>query len=358
MKRIFLYGACLILLSGCFETDFNFKTTVKPNGSVIRETKMVGRGANRFVVPSGKGWQVKTYQTKSGQSLLQDTVYNVYAVGRFDSAQDITNDYQFDVEKQFGEINDEERRNFIELGITEPFSENIYSKNFIQIVKHRGLFKSIFEYQEIFQNKGAIELLLNDIKKEVVREKAVPVPSDLADFQTDVKMVSVEEGQDRVKEELKTKEEPKAKEDAAEKEESKPKEALVQVVPAVTVEGNLLAPHVLERVARERMVKDVLKKFNYRSEVSLPGKLISSNAESKLNNTAVWEFSLSDFEFNHSRYILRARSEMVEWKTVMLIVVILLAGLLGLSFVKVRPAQKRSHGTRKNHGERGNRGNR
>ncbi|MBI4388430.1 MAG: hypothetical protein HY582_05250, partial [Candidatus Omnitrophica bacterium] len=151
MKKFFLSAACLLLLTGCFETDFSFKTTVKPNGSIVRETKIDGRGADRFVAPAGAGWEVKTYDTKGGQSLLEDTYHHVHAFGRFKNASEIGSDYQFNVTDQFSEISDEERKNFIQLGLVEPFEENIYSKNFVQVTKHPGLFKSTYEYQEIFQ---------------------------------------------------------------------------------------------------------------------------------------------------------------------------------------------------------------
>src|SRR3989338_3446530 len=153
MRKALFLSATLLLLTGCFETDFKFKTTVKPNGSVIRETKIDGRGANRFAAPSGKGWEVKTFVTRGGQSILEDTYYHVQAIGRFRNASEIGSDYQFNSEKQFQYISDEERKNFIQLGIVEPFSENIYSKNFVQVTKHRGIFKSVFDYQEVFQNR-------------------------------------------------------------------------------------------------------------------------------------------------------------------------------------------------------------
>src|SRR3989338_7021881 len=100
MRKALFLSATLLLLTGCFETDFKFKTTVKPNGSVIRETKIDGRGANRFAAPWGKGWEVKTFVTRGGQSILEDTYYHVQAIGRFRNASEIGSDYQFNSEKQ------------------------------------------------------------------------------------------------------------------------------------------------------------------------------------------------------------------------------------------------------------------
>ena len=324
MKKFLLVGSCLFLLTGCFETDFGFKTTIKPNGSIVRETKIDGRGANRFVAPSGPGWEVKTYETKGGQSILEDTYYHIHAFGRFKSASEIRSDYQFDTSKQFSDISDEERKNFIDLGIVEPFEENIYSKNFVEVVKHHGIFKSTYEYQEIFQNKGIIQLLLNDIKKEIIREQAVTLPS-----------------QGSVKGSLA---------DAASKASTEPATATAGLKPAedvtktpkVTIEGQLLSSHAVETIARERLAKDTLSKFKFRSEVSLPGEIVSSNAGSLVGSTAVWEFSLADFELNYSRYILTARSQMVEWKTVSLLVILIGVILFGMSFARKKTPKKRS----------------
>lgn len=300
MKRIFLLASGLILFAGCFETDFNFKTVVKRDGSILREAKIDGRGANRFVVPEGPGWQAKSFETKGGQSILEDTYHHIYAVGRFRNASEMGSDYQLDTEGQLKDISDEERRNFIELGITEPFGSSVFSRNFVNVVKHRGIFASTFEYQEIFQNKGIVQLLLRDVKKEVVREKSVPLPKDEA---------------------------------VPPAEEKEPE--------AVKLDGGLLGPDTVEKIAEDRMVNDILKKFNFRSEVSLPGKIIFSNADSMVSGAAVWEFSAADFKDAHSRFTLEARSRMVEWRTIVLLIILLLVGLFGLSFVKTKPARKK-----------------
>lgn len=329
MKKILILGACLILLTGCFETDFKLKTTVKPDGSIVRETSIDGRGANRFTAPSGKGWEVKSFDTRSGQSILENTYHHVHAIGHFKNASELNSDYQFNSEKQFEHISDEERKNFIQLGIVEPFEENVYSKNFIQVVKQPGIFRSTFEYQEIFQNKGIIELLLNDIKKEVVREQSVALPSD--------KKV----GDQAVRpSDAKPAEEPPAEVDPDSKKEAKPevpkKASGSEKIPALTIEGQLLASKTVDSVAQEKLKTEVLSKFRFSSEVTLPGEIVSSNAGSIAGNTAVWQFSAADFDSHYMRYILRARSQMIEWKNIVLLFVLLLVIGFGLTFVQTK----------------------
>lgn len=303
MKKMIVSVACLFLLTGCFETDFNFKTTVQPDGSVLRETKIDGRGADRFLPPSGKGWEVKSYETKGGQSILEDIYHHVEAVGKFKSASEISSDYQFASTKQFEDISDEERKNFISLGIVEPFEENVYSRNNVQVVKYPGLFKSTIEYHEIFQNKGIVELLLMDVRKEVVREQAVPIPSGENKGITDVE--------------------------------------------SIQVGGELLPDRTVDSIALERLKADILSKFRFRSEVTMPGKIVSSNAGTLIGNTAIWNFSIGDFSPRYSRYVLEVKSEMIEWKTIVLLVVLLVVILFGVSFFRKKTAKTSKKRSRK-----------
>ncbi len=312
-KKIILLGALTLLLNGCFETDFNFKTTVRPDGSLTRETKIDGRGAHNFAPPAGKGWEVKTYQTKGGESILEDTFYHIHATGHFRHATDMGNDYRYDSAKQFKDISDEERKNFIKLGIVEPFEETVYSKNFIQIIKHRGFFKSTVDYKETFQNKAIVELLLNDIKKEVIREQAVPLLSN-----------------------GKTGDASLPKKDKA----GTPSQA--ENVPPVTIEGKLLSSQAVESIAQDKMKKDILTKFHFHSEVSMPGKIVTSNAGSIAGKTAIWEFSMADFKPNFSSYTLEVRSEIFEWKAIVLIVILILVGFLAVGYIRNRQPKSRT----------------
>ena len=83
MKRVSVAIFLLLLLSGCFETNFYFKTVVHRNGKIDREIQINGRGADRFLPPSGPQWKVMTSESKGGQSILDDTHYHIHAVGHF-----------------------------------------------------------------------------------------------------------------------------------------------------------------------------------------------------------------------------------------------------------------------------------
>jgi len=332
MKRFLLFSLFAILATSCFETDFNFKTVVKPSGDIIRETRIDGRGGNLFRPPYGDHWKVETHETKGGQSILADTYYHVYAKGHFSGSHEMGSDYQYDTENQFLDISDEERRNFINLGIVEPFESNIYSKNFIQVVKHRGFLTSRFEYQEVFQNRAVIQLLLNDIKKEVIREQAVAIPARPIVFELPSELTDEEE-KPASDSEGDTDSQESVLPDAPTK---------ISIPKPTTVEGQLLSSRVVEAIARERMETDILTKFRFHSEVTLPGKIKSSNADSIVDNTAVWKFTMNDFKDGHSRYVLKVTSEMIEWSTIILLGVVLLVILFGFSFVKMSQPKKRS----------------
>ena len=334
MKKLIVLSTVILLFAGCFETEFKFKTIVKPDGSVIRETKIDGRGADKFAPPSGKGWEVKKFQTRGGASILEDTFYHIQATGRFRRMSDMGSDYQYDTAKQFKEISDEERKNFIKLGIVEPFDENVYSKNFVHLVKHRGIFKSTFDYQEVFQNKAIIQLLLNDIKKEVVREQAVPL----------LPKPKVVAPQNHASDSTPKPTTPPAVEQPAKEEKAKAKTD--ESATPVTIEGQLLSSQAVESIAAEKMKKEILSKFKFHSEVSMPGKIVSANAGTIIGNAAAWEFTMADFKSNYSNYTLQVRSEMVEWKTIVLISILALALLLGVGYARPRQSKKRSGGGR------------
>src|SRR4051812_19292049 len=95
----FLALAFLLLFSGCFETEFNFKTTVHQDGTVERQTHIDGRGANLFKVPDGKGWQAKVWETQGQEALLPATYHHIEAHGKFASGETVPPDYQFDQTK-------------------------------------------------------------------------------------------------------------------------------------------------------------------------------------------------------------------------------------------------------------------
>lgn len=321
MKKLFILIPSLIFLTGCFDTTFNFKTNVSSDGSIVRETKIEGRGADRFLPPSGKGWEVKTYQTRGGQSVLDDKYYHIYAIGRFKNSAQIGSDYRFDSDKAFSEVSDEERQNFIQLGIVEPFNESIYSKNDIQVVKHGGLFKSRFEYTESFKNQHLIELLLNDLKKEVVRQQDVVVEE--TPEAPSVKAPAAPDGQSA--------------------EDNQQAQAADAAVLPVTIEGQLLSAQKTETLAQAKLDKEILSQFKFHSEVTLPGKIISSNADRILGNTAIWDFTAKDFKGGIAQKTLAIESEMIEWKTIVLLAAlgILIIFGIGSAFTK-KPKTGRS----------------
>ena len=72
MRKAIMLFCLTLILSGCFETKFNFRTVVHSNGRAEREVQVDGRGADRFLPPSGPQWEVKTFETKGGQSILED----------------------------------------------------------------------------------------------------------------------------------------------------------------------------------------------------------------------------------------------------------------------------------------------
>ncbi len=341
-KKIFLFAGCLLIFSGCFETEFNFKTVVQPNGTILRETKIDGRGADRFAPPAGAGWEVKTYETRGGQSILEDKYYHIYASGRFRKGSQIGSDYQFNGAKQFEDISDEERKNFIELGLVEPFEENIYSKNQVEVSKKRGFFKSTVEYREVFQNRGIIELLLRDLKKEVIRSSDVTL-SGAAPSGTPEAPAAAEDA--ALPPSNVTSEATSPAVQLANPEVPAGGEAAGAPVPAVTIEGQLLAPQRVEMLAKEKLTKEILAQFKFHSEVTLPGKIFSTNAMRSVGNTAVWDFTAADFQNDLSQYTLEVKSEMVEWKFLVVIICAVALVLFGVgSAVVKRPKPKTGRG--------------
>ncbi len=323
MKKFFILIPLLLLLTGCFDATFNFKTNVASDGSITRETKIEGRGADRFLPPAGKGWEVKTYQTRGGQSVLDDKYHHIYAIGRFKNSSQMGSDYQYDSESAFTEVSDEERQNFIQLGVVEPFNETIYSKNNVQVVKKSGLFKSQFEYAETFKNQHIIELLLNDLKKEVVRQQEVAVEEAGAASAPAAQNAQPGEGAEKAG-------------------------AIDPEVLPVTIEGQLLSAQKVETIARERLDREILSQFKFHSEVTLPGKIISSNADRVLGNTAIWDFTAKDFKGGIAQKTLSIQSEMIEWKTIVLLSVLALVIIFGIgSALTKKPKTGRSRSSKR-----------
>src|SRR4051812_1203505 len=103
MKNIFpFFLLSAFLLSGCFETEFNFNTEVFNDGSIKRETHIDGRGAHLFKAPQDGGWKSETTQTEGSEALLPATYYHTKAAGRFARGKSVPADYRLDL-SQLGE---------------------------------------------------------------------------------------------------------------------------------------------------------------------------------------------------------------------------------------------------------------
>ncbi len=245
--RAFFLTVSVLAFSGCFETEFKFQTIVHPDGSVYRETKIDGRGAHMFKAPSGPGWEVKTWETKGAETFLFDTYYHILAHGRFRAHEVITPDFQYDIEKNTGgEIEEADLKQFEEAGIPQPYLENVFSRNEIKINALKGWLTTTFIYEESFRNAGVIELLLLDVKEEIRKQN---------------QLKKIEMTEDEV-----------------------------------------------FQTAVQQLENEYLSAFRFRSELLLPGKIVSTNAHRLEKGKAVWEFSMKDFEDRFSGYSLKAVS--------------------------------------------------
>lgn len=264
-KQVFLLGT-LILFSGCFETQVDVKTTVQRDGTVVRETHIDGRGANLFKAPAGPGWQSKTYETKGEEAFLAGIYYHVESHGRFAPGQLIPSDYEFDIAKQAQSWGDKEKSRLKIASIKTPYEENLFSRNRVKINTFKGWFTVTTFYEEIFQNAGVIDVLLLDLKEEVRKQ-------------------SLSRGENFEETEL-------------------------------------------AELARIRLVDEILPAIRFRSEVSLPGKIVSSNAKKNEKGRLIWEFSMKDFGENYSIYTLKGASKSLRLPS---IIFLLGTGLFGFA---------------------------
>jgi len=243
----FLYLiAILPFLSGCFETKFQFKTVIDQDGSILRQTKIEGRGANLFNVPSGPGWEVKTWETKGSETVFPDTYYHVLAQGKFRPHEVISSDYQFNVDRQLKDLDEEGKKQLELAGVKPPYEQNLFSRNKIQVNILKGWLTQTFVYEEVFQTAGEIDILLSDIQEEIKKKNG---------------------------------------------ERTTP-----------------LAEEELKELARLRLEDEYLSQIQFQSEVTIPGKIVSTNASGTEKGKAVWKFSMKDFQDNYSVYTLRVIS--------------------------------------------------
>ncbi len=291
-----------IFITGCFETNFNFKTAVHRGGTIDREVKIDGRGADRFLPPEGPQWQVKTFETKGGQTILQDTHYHIHARGRFKNAAEVGSDFRYNVADLVGNVTDETRKEFIdELGIKEPFEEDIRAANQVELKRKRSFWSVEYEYVETFQNRWLIPILVHDLKKEIMRKEAISFVAS-----------------------------------------ETPSSASDQTVPeAPALAPALLAPEKVEAMAQAKLKEELLPQFRFHSELTLPGKIISTNATTVRGGTLVWDFTGVDFRKNYSTFELRAISRAVNLGAVLALAVLGVVAVLVVVTAFPKPAQKK-----------------
>ncbi len=271
----FLFLACV--LSGCIETEFDFKTTVKQDGSVQRATAIDGRGAKIFKVPEKGPWQSRTWETKGSHALFPDTYQHIRSQGFFPSGQVIPSDYEFDLVKVTSGWTPEERKKLEESGIKQPFENNIFSRNQVEVRRYQGFLTVTFVYEETFQNVNIIPLLMMDLKQEIKQQS-----------------------------------------------ESR---------------GQSFQDSELEELARVRLEDEILPQIHFASEVEMPGKLLSTNGQTAGKNKASWKFSLKDFQGSYSIYTLKAVSRV--YRPFALLFFASMTGLLLIVLVFVLIGMKR-----------------
>lgn len=234
-------------LAGCIETEFDFKTVVKSDGSVTRNTAIDGRGAKLFKVPGGE-WKSRTWETRGTSALFPDTYHHIRSQGFFPAEKPITSDYEFDLPKLTEEWTEAEKKKLEDAGVKQPFENSIFSRNKIEVQRFQGFFTVTYVYEETFQNVNVVPLLMMDLKQEVKAQS---------------------EGR-----------------------------------------GQSFQDSELEELARVRLEDEILPQIRFKSEIELPGKIISTNGKQEGERKAVWKFSLRDFQGSYSVYTLRASSRM------------------------------------------------
>lgn len=306
MKKSLVLILPLVLFTGCFETKFNFKTIIHPNGQTQREVRIDGRGANRFLPPSGPQWEIKKFETKGGQTILDDRNYHIEAQGQFKSPAQIGSDFRYDVAKLVANVTDETRQEFkTELGIKEPFDQEIRASNQIQFNLKRKLFTTDYEYSEIFQNRWIIPILVHDLKKEIIRQETVAIQQNA--------------------------------------DQNLPMSAAASAV----ISPVLVSPEKVEALAQEKLVKEILPQFQFHSEIVMPGKILTTNAKHVQGRTAVWDFRGSDFEKNYSSYTLHVSSQSVNNGTIVVFLAVVLFLLVMGIFLMTRKKQPKPSRRRK-----------
>ena len=249
---------------------------VHPDGSVVRKTHIEGRGAVLFKVPKGEGWQSRVWDTKGSTTLLPADVHHVEAIGEFKPGQTLAGDYEFDFSKQIQSWQEADRKKIEKAGIKPPFEEHLFSRNAVHVNQVNGFLTVTTIYEEVFQNAGVMDLLLIDLKEELAKQGA-------------------QSGQD-------------------------------------------LKDPELSELARLRLESEILPEIRFKSEVHMPGKIISTNGKAAGAGIVRWQFSLKDFQKGYSTYTLQAVSRTLKvrgvWALTLLIALFLFFMVLMLAGMK------------------------
>ena len=291
--RHYLFALLLVLLlSGCFETNFNFETVIRRDGSMDRKVQIEGRSADRFLPPSGPEWTVKTFETKGEQPILEDVQYHIHGKGHFAHADDFTSDFQYDVSRLIANLTPETREELVhDLGLPEPLENEVGAANQVDLVRERSFWRTTYEYRERFQVRRLIPILIHDLKKEIHRKR-----SESSKLLTHA-LSGAQAG-----------------------------------TPSGTSEPIDLSAAELEELAKRRLVEEILPAFRFHSEVTLPGVIVDTNATRVRRQTAIWDFNGVDFEDDFSVYQLRvtSRSSNIGLIIAVLVIVVSIIGALVL----------------------------
>lgn len=243
LSLVFCLWPCL---SGCFETQFQYKTTVKSDGSIERATTIEGRGAKIFKSPEGEGWEARTWETPGEEALFKTPVNHIEAKGKFPARGLIPSDFSLDVHSMEKNWSEEDKQWLETLGIKAPYAEHLFSGNKITTSRLKGWLTETTVYEEKFQLVGILKIIAADLRREIQKQNEIRGES-FSDAEVDV-------------------------------------------------------------MADLRLADEILPLVSFRSELQMPGKIVSTNAAQKDRSRAVWKFSLKDFENDHSTYILSAVS--------------------------------------------------
>ena len=109
-----------------------------------------------------------------------------------------------------------------------------------------GWFTVTTLYEEVFENKGIMELLLLDLKEEIRKQ--------------------------------------------------------------YEREGAPLGEPELQEIARLRLEDEILPQIHFKNQVEMPGKITAGNGSGAGRSAMSWEFSLKDFQNNYGSYTLEVSS--------------------------------------------------